>query len=249
LIEALQTYLMPDITPLLLRVVENGVATAVCVQTRRENVMLSHLTAAQAGALAAFCRDHAVDVAGASGPVTSVREFCAQFSSAPTEVRMSNRILQLTEVVPPQPAPGCMRIAVQADFDTVKRFFRDFHVECIPDELPAEDKLITLIEDRIARQTVFLWDVEGVPVSSAHTTRPTRRGMSIGPVYTPPDQRGRGYASNLVAALSQHVLDRGKQFCVLFTDADNPTSNKVYENVGYRAIGTSKYLSFTRCSA
>ena len=244
LVEALLTYLKPDITPLLLRVEEDGMTTAVCIQTRRENVMLSHMTSEQAAALAAYCRAREIRVAGASGPAAGVREFCASYSSAPTEVLMSNRILQLTQVTPPQPAPGNMRLAASADFETAKRFFRDFHVECIPDELPPEDRLATIIEDRIARQTVFLWEVEGTPVCSAHTTRPTRNGMSIGPVYTPPKERGKGYASNLMEALSQRVLDGGKWFCVLFTDTENPASNRVYESVGYRVIGTSLYLGF-----
>lgn len=244
LVEALQTYLKPEITTLLLRLVEDGVTTAVCVQTRKENVMLSDVTAAQAGALAAYCREHGIPVNGASGPPAGAREFCALYSSAPARVRMSNRILQVTKVIPPRPAPGCMRVAGPRDFEVAKRFFHDFEVECSPDELPSDDKLSTLIEDRIARQTIFLWEVEGVPVSSAHTTRPTRGGISIGPVYTPPGERGKGYASNLMAALSQRMLDGGKQFCVLFTDKDNPTSNKVYESIGYRCIAVSEYLSF-----
>jgi len=45
--------------------------------------------------------------------------------------------------------------------------------------------------------------------------------------------------------MSQHLLDQGKSFCVLFTDADNATSNKIYESIGYRLIGTSEFLSYT----
>ena len=244
LAEALQTYLKPEIVPLLLRLVEGGATTAVCIQTRPENVMLSHMADAQADAFAAYCREHTIDVAGASGPAPAVRAFCASYSNALTEVRMDNRILQLTQVIPPRPAPSGMRVAAIEDFEAVRRFFHDFHVECIPDEIPPPDTLARLVEDRIARQTVFLWEKDGLAVSSAHTTRPTRGGMSIGPVYTPPGERGKGYASNLMAALSQRILDGGKRFCVLFTDTENPTSNRVYENIGYREIGTSLYLGF-----
>jgi uncharacterized protein len=244
LVEALLTYLKPEIAPLLLRVVEHGVTTAVCIQTRPENVMVSHLTEDQAGALAGYCRDHRIEVAGASGPASGAQEFCAQYSDAPANARMRNRILQLTKVIPPRPAQGSMRLASADDFEIAARFFHDFHVECIPDELPPEDKLAALIEDRIKRQTIFLWENQGAPVSCAHTTRPTRNGISIGPVYTPPAERGRAYASNLMAALSQRMLDEGKHFCVLLTDIDNETSNKVYESIGYRVIGTSEYLSF-----
>ena len=245
LVEALQTYLKPEITPLLLRVTESGVTTAVCVQTRPENVMVSHLSDDQAAALSAYFHEHKISLAGAIGPAQSVRAFCASYSEAPVHVRMSQRILQLTQVNPPQLAPGRLRIAESTDFDTVSRFFHEFHVECLPYEIPTPESLARLIEDRIGRKTVYLWEWDDSVVSSAHTTRPTRNGMSIGPVYTPPTARGKGYASNLMAALSQRLLDGSKRFCVLFTDTRNPTSNKIYESIGYREIGTSEFLSYT----
>jgi predicted GNAT family acetyltransferase len=61
--------------------------------------------------------------------------------------------------------------------------------------------------------------------------------VRVGPVYTPPDLRGRGYASGVVAALSQHALDQGAAACMLFTDVANPTSNKIYQRIGYRYVG------------
>ena len=245
LVEALKTYLKPDITPLLLRVVQEAVTTAVCVQTRPESVVVSHLNDDQAAALAAYFREQQIPLDGAIGPVPGVQAFCAQYSEAPVHVQMSNRILQLTQVIPPSIAPGRFRLAEPTDFDPARRFFREFHVECLPRELPGEAKLASMIEDRINRQTVFFWENGGTPVSCAHSTRPTRGGIAIGPVYTPPNERRKGYASNLVAALSQHLLDQGKRFCVLFTDTHNPTSNKIYESIGYRQIGTSEFLSYS----
>jgi predicted GNAT family acetyltransferase len=56
------------------------------------------------------------------------------------------------------------------------------------------------------------------------------------PVYTPPALRGRGYASALVAAVSQAQLDAGRRFCFLFTDLANPTSNRIYQDIGYEAV-------------
>jgi predicted GNAT family acetyltransferase len=60
--------------------------------------------------------------------------------------------------------------------------------------------------------------------------------MRIGPVYTPPALRKRGYASALTAALSQELLDSGRKFCFLFTDLANPTSNRIYQQIGYQAV-------------
>jgi predicted GNAT family acetyltransferase len=60
--------------------------------------------------------------------------------------------------------------------------------------------------------------------------------MRIGPVYTPPDYRGRGYASACTAALSQQMLYAGYQYCFLYTDLSNPTSNRIYQNIGYELV-------------
>ena len=64
----------------------------------------------------------------------------------------------------------------------------------------------------------------------------TPNGIRIGPVYTPPEQRRRGYGSALTAALTQQLLDGGRRFCFLFTDLANPTSNSIYQRIGYRPV-------------
>ena len=82
---------------------------------------------------------------------------------------------------------------------------------------------------------MFLWDI-GQPVSLAARSRHTTHGINVGPVYTPPAFRRRGYAGACVAALSQQMLDAGWEFCTLFTDLANPTSNSVYQKIGYRPV-------------
>ena len=73
----------------------------------------------------------------------------------------------------------------------------------------------------------------------------TRNGIRIGPVYTPPGLRGRGYASNLVAEASQAELDAGRRFVFLFTDAANPTANKIYQDIGYEPVTDIDEYAFT----
>ncbi|MBA3236059.1 MAG: GNAT family N-acetyltransferase, partial [Chloroflexi bacterium] len=84
-------------------------------------------------------------------------------------------------------------------------------------------------------RTLHLW-VDGEPVSLCGVGGPTPNGIRIGPVYTPPAIRGRGYASALVAAVSQAEIDAGKRFCFLFTDLANPTSNHIYQTIGYEPV-------------
>ncbi len=96
---------------------------------------------------------------------------------------------------------------------------------------------------RIDQRVIYLWDHDA-PVSLAGRPRHTAHGMSIGPVYTPPEFRRHGYAGACVAALSQQMLDAGWEFCVLFTDLANPTSNSVYQKIGYRPVCDFDELEF-----
>src|SRR6185369_491689 len=91
---------------------------------------------------------------------------------------------------------------------------------------------------------VALWEDDGRPVSLSGWGGPTPNGIRIGPVYTPPEHRGRGYATALVAGLSQALLDRGRRFCFLYTDLANPTSNAIYERIGYVKVAESAMVAF-----
>lgn len=81
----------------------------------------------------------------------------------------------------------------------------------------------------------MFWE-DGEPVSLAGFGNPTPNGVRIGPVYTPPGRRRRGYATALVAALTRALLGSGPRFCFLFTDLANPTSNTIYQRIGYRPV-------------
>jgi predicted GNAT family acetyltransferase len=82
---------------------------------------------------------------------------------------------------------------------------------------------------------LWVWEDEGL-VAMAGAGGRTPTGIRIGAVYTPPDKRRRGYASALVAALSQAQLDAGRRFCFLYTDLANPTSNHIYQAIGYEPV-------------
>jgi len=78
----------------------------------------------------------------------------------------------------------------------------------------------------------------------AAKTRPTEKGMTVGGVYTPPELRGKGYATSCVAELSRHILQSGKEFCTLYTDLANPTSNSIYKKIGYTEVCDSVEYTF-----
>jgi predicted GNAT family acetyltransferase len=74
--------------------------------------------------------------------------------------------------------------------------------------------------------------------------RSSEKGMTVGYVYTPPELRGRGYATSCVAELSRNILQNGKEFCMLYTDLANPTSNSIYRKIGYEEVYDSVEYTF-----
>ena len=92
---------------------------------------------------------------------------------------------------------------------------------------------------------VDLWEDESTVVSLTGYASSTPNGARIGPVYTPPDLRGRGYARSLVTHTTERLLGSGRRFCFLYTDLANPTSNRLYQEIGYRQLCVSEDWRFT----
>jgi predicted GNAT family acetyltransferase len=95
---------------------------------------------------------------------------------------------------------------------------------------------LALLERSIRRGSLYIWEDQG-PRSMAVASGTTPNGIRVGYVYTPPVFRNRGYATAIVSSLSQQLLDAGRRFCFLYTDLANPTSNKIYEKIGYASVG------------
>ena len=147
------------------------------------------------------------------------------------ETGMQQRIYRLDQVEPVRPVPGAMRLATMDDLELLTDwgtgFARDAGHAC----LLAREQVNRMIE----RQDLHIWQDES-PASLAVAQGATPTGCRLGYVYPPPELRGRGYASALVARLSQRMLDSGMTFCVLYTDLGNPTPNAIYQRIGYNAI-------------
>ena len=150
-------------------------------------------------------------------------------------VQTAERIYALARVIPPRSVNGHMRPARASDLDLAAAWFHAFGMEAQPHLAGTAAEARANAERWIAGGGLRLWE-DGVVVSMAGASGPTPNGIRVGAVYTPPDKRRRGYASALVAALSQEQLDTGKKFCFLYTDLANPTSNKIYQDIGYEPV-------------
>lgn len=207
------------------------------IQTPPFRLVLSEIDEPRIGeALALDTLDR--DLPGVAGPVGEVEAFVAARVAAggsPGQHRETDRIFRLDAVRPPRHVPGTRRIAGPSDRELVFAWLEGFMFDAFGDADLAEVESMTdrWIEGR--GRTLHLWE-DGDPVSLCGIGGQTPLGIRIGPVYTPPAVRGRGYASALVAAVSQEALDAGRRFCFLFTDAANPTSNHIYQEIGYQHV-------------
>ena len=122
-----------------------------------------------------------------------------------------------------------------------------FGEEVLDENDPGRTEARAAVEHRLAGHDggFALWEDEGRVVSVSGWGGPTPNGIRVGPVYTPPELRGRGYATALVAELSQSLLDGGRRFVFLYTDLANPTSNAIYERIGYVRVAESAMVSFS----
>jgi predicted GNAT family acetyltransferase len=183
-------------------------------------------------------------VSGTLGPAPLAQAFAGlwrRLAGTGSRPGMSQRLYHLSRVLPPRYSCGHLRQADEGDSDQVLGWMRAFEQEAMRTSIQTTPGMT---QNRIAEGSVFLWDDDS-PVCMAVRTRPTRRGVSISWVYTPPELRRRGYATSCVAALSQRLLDSGFEYCTLFTDLDNPTSNDIYQQIGYRPVCDYLEIKFT----
>ena len=155
---------------------------------------------------------------------------------------MSMNIMQLDTVNKITKSSGYCRPLCEDDFYFVPYWERAFSEECnveVYEIVPRAEQL----RGRLKQDTFFIWE-DGYPVSQAAQGRETENGSVINSVYTPPFYRKRGYASSLVAEISQLFLDRGSRFCCLFADASNPTSCGIYRSIGYYDLCTYDEIKF-----
>ena len=216
-------------------VLEAGRVVGAALRTPPHNLVLSMIDEPRWVQLLAADVLGSDDPPGVLGPTAAARALADAWqgrAGRAAERVARERIFRLDRVVPPRPAPGRCRAAEERDRGLLEAWLAAFFAEALPHQSLGD---MSELADRYLRRrerTAYLWD-DGEVVALAATVGPTPHGIRIGPVYTPPDRRGHGYASNLVAAVSQQRLDAGRRFCFLFTDLTNPTSNHIYQAIGY----------------
>ena len=224
-----------------------GAVIGVAFQTPPRALALSTMSIEAAQLLAEYVEAEGVELPGADGPLPAVTAFAdryANLTGADVHPALSQRMLAAYRIVVPRTDQGSCRPAVQDDLDTVVGWIRAFTADALGDQEPPTP--VEAIQRRISTPgTMWIWDVDGRPTSLCWQSRPATGVVRISAVYTPPEERGHGYASANVAAVSQRALDQGAVACMLYTDRTNPTSNKIYEAIGYAFVTDCMRYAFS----
>jgi len=245
----------PDVYPLrsfwVVRYADEVVGAAL--RTPPYNLILarpesSHALATLAEAVAG---EELPGVVGAVPEVDEFAELWAHHAGADARTHMRQGVYALEQVEPLPGVPGSARVATPDDRELALRWWIAFGDEVLHEGGPGRENAEAMIDYRLSSpgRGFLLWEDGGEPVSLAGWGGATPNGIRVGPVYTPPELRGRGYATALTAELSEGLVDGrlfegGRRFCFLYTDLANPTSNAIYERIGYRRVAESAEILF-----
>jgi GNAT superfamily N-acetyltransferase len=184
---------------------------------------------------------------GVNGYAEAAEAFAAAWRAATPGGRVAERrrlrLYRLGDLAWPDPAPdGAPRVATDSDAPLLTNWFAAFADE-VHDTDAGQDQAAA-VRDKLGHGGILVWEAGGRPVSIAGVTRPVAGMLRVGPVYTPPELRGHGYASAVTAAVSLRAREAGAEEVLLYTDLANPTSNSIYQVIGYRPVEDRVVLAF-----
>ncbi len=236
---------------LLLSLQDAGEVVGTALRTPSRPLLVSAVPPARAAEVVEAVVEVDPELRVVNGPMPEAKAFADAYAARTgtrVETAFRTRLHTLDGLVPPPGVPGTARLAGTRDAELLGEWRRAF----------ADEEFHGWTEPRSPAEAVrgwlgrgfgeIIWDVDGEPVSQA-SARPVVAGTSrIGPVYTPPEHRRRGYAAAVTAAASRWALDAGARHVLLFTDAANATTNRLYPRLGYRAVHDAVDLRFVRPS-
>ncbi|GII87229.1 N-acetyltransferase [Sphaerisporangium siamense] len=215
-----------------------GEVRGAVVHTPPYPVLLGDIPLGSVAALAEALRGR--PISGVSGPKEQAEAFAATGGRAESG-RVAQRLYRLGDLRP-HSSTGAPRPADEADAGWVASWMRDFMAEAEPEN--AGGDFLPQMRHRIAQGEMVLWADAGRPVAMAGFSRPISGMSRIGPVYTPSGSRGRGYGSAVTHAATRAAQEAGAGLLLLFTDLANPTSNSIYQNLGYRPVSDYASIAF-----
>ena len=224
---------------------DGGEVIGALLRTGPFAALLSPMPADAAALLAKTCAAERACLPGVQGPEPSANAFARAWcedlrAGARTDLTLLLHALRDLKA-PSRPAPGEARHPTSDDRTFLVQWANDFLCEV---HMPA-DGSDRWTDTLMAEDRLRIWYVDDEPVAMAGCTGRSGDTARIGAVYTPPAHRGRGYASHVTHALSAELLADGIARIVLYTDADNPTSNGIYRALGFEPVAREVRVQFT----
>jgi predicted GNAT family acetyltransferase len=235
-----------DESPVYGTLERDGVVRAVYFRTPPHQLNLTALTSEEADSLAVHLEGLDRPVPGVVADHETATAFAAAWQArtgVAATLQQRQRLYRLGTLTVPRPAPeGGSRVAVESDRAQLVQWYGEF-VEAVGH--PAGEAG-PWADARIAYGGITLWETpDGTPVAMAGVTRQVAGQVRVAPVYTPAPLRGRGYAGAVTAEVSRAARDAGADEVLLFTDLANPTSNRLYQRIGYRPVADFAVYDFT----
>jgi len=231
-------------SPYLATVEKDKDIVAVAIKTPQRNLILSEvkdLTALEK--IAEDVYKNNPEIPGVTGLTKETEIFVKiwkNLTGRDCQISMNLRIHKLEKVRPIAKAKGHLRLANEKERDLLLNWVGKFYREAAGSISGNINKEV----DRYLNKKLFYFWEDNKPVSIANAIPVTPNSVNIGLVYTPPKYRRKGYATAMVAELSQKLLDRGFKYCLLFTDLANPISNNIYRKIGYEPVSDWNEYSF-----
>jgi GNAT superfamily N-acetyltransferase len=211
--------------------------------TPEKPLLLADLTEVQCHALAEATVG--LEYPGVVGPDQTPLWFAKRASALGVEFEQPIRQhIHSLENQPKYPgARGHARRVTVDDAGVLADWLTAFVKEAMPfNHVPSRDKLVS----RASEGRHYFWIVDGEPVSMAAIARRMRTAAAIAPVYTPPEHRGKDYAGSITAAVVEQIYAEGKSMACLYTDANNPISNRCYAKIGFSPVCESLHIPRVR---
>lgn len=222
---------------------EDGEVVALALRTPPWPLIASALAEGAAMALMEGWLREDPEVCGVVAPAPAATHVAVAFESlggGRALLAVEEAAHSLTRVrEPARPASGSLRCGVEDDHALLVDWSVAFAREADEDYGDAS----AIVARRLRKGGLWLW-VDSQPVCMVGVNDEVSGVVRLGPVYTPPEHRRRGYATSAVAAASAAALARGAHTCMLFTDLANPTSNRIYAALGYERFADWRQYRF-----
>ncbi len=236
--------------PDLMALVGDGETPSLAAARRApHNLVLSSGDPAAIPALVEDLAARGAELPGVYGPSLLAERlslaWCLQTGATSTP-HFALTMMQMTDLLPPLPADGGLRLAAASDSDLVADWAETFAKDVGLSQVEIDDARAGAAR-RLADKTLYIWERDGAPVCLAGfvVTDPSGRAGRINLVYTPPEARGQGYAGACVSTLAHSLLLAGWDYCLIFSDDNNATAGSLYRRIGFEPVGAFSDYLFT----